>query len=539
MRYPKIIISLIIMFSLGGTGIISGEILKRNINLQIEVDSRGSAKMIRKEEVGASALANLYCEHAKALEEDIKVKKQFLYEAGKGYRLIFGEKPRLSIENQTISSSLTREVAGQFSYLARSRQKGVKEIRIRQFQDQKSVVPYLEYVLDSRLFESAFLGSVKGEQTLVSREETTFQLPAAARIINEKELEGRKWLVDFGGKNIMEANLKVDAGAGRIILSEQIVVSENAPTNLLAKDNTPLIDKLREYGAFVIQYETGDSSSQREPVPSPAPPVEALDFSSSWNLGVSQTFSHDFKYQQVTTITPSINLSFNLRADVKWEWRWYWSGWRLRCTLDYFETKLTLAPAVGANISISNSAVITQSWEKTVTKQNKSFTFTVACVPVLIVLEADLKLKASCDLKGAITVGTGGKVTLNTGITCRYQNGWKNISPTFYVIPQFTGFNASAGIYAKARGEAPFTVSAYIYYVAGPFAQLNPYIEVLSEYKAQTSGQTGIHFNLHGGFEVNGGAKVAGWLQNLLGNLGQYTRNFFTKDVQIYDGWAQ
>jgi hypothetical protein len=72
--------------------------------------------------------------------------------------------------------------------------------------------------------------------------------------------------------------------------------------------------------------------------------------------------------------------------------------------------------------------------------------------------------------------------------------------------------------------------------VAGPFAQLNPYIEVSSKAEATTTGLTGIHYNLHGGFEVNGGAKVAGWLKDLLGDIGEYSHEFYKKDVTIYEG---
>ncbi|NIM13113.1 MAG: hypothetical protein GTO45_13435 [Candidatus Aminicenantes bacterium] len=541
----RILIIAVILFSLLGTGFISGESLKRNIKLHIEVNSQGMAKMNRKLEVEESDLANLYCEHAKVVKKDKKVKKQFLDEVAKGHGLIFGKKPKLKIKNQKISSSLSREVEGDFDLLACSSQKGqkgVKEIRIRKFKNKKSVVHYLEYVLNSRLFESAFLRSVKGEQTLVSREETVWQLPAGAKIINGEELEGQNWRVDFGGESSMQANLEVDEENRMITLVEQIVVSENAPEHLLAKDNAFLIGNLREYGSFVIQYETGDSSSQGEPVPEPAPSVEALDLASSWSWGlnVDKTFFYVFTYhpsQQVTVkVTPSIKLSFDLGATIKWAWRWYWSGWRLRCTLDYFETTLRLKPAVGANISISGNAAVDAVWDETVGKKSRSFTFWVGCLPVLIVLEADLSLNASCNLEGTIEIVTGGGVTLDTGITCRYKNGW-DANSHFYLTRHFDKFEASAGIEAKARAEVPFTVSAYIYYVAGPFAQLNPYIEASSKAEVTTTGQTGTHYNLHGGFEVNGGAKVAGWLEGLLGNLGQYTRTFYTKDVTIYEGY--
>jgi hypothetical protein len=554
----RIIIIAVILFSLLGTGFISGESLKRKVYTQIEVDSKGDAKTESKVEVEDkdSVLAKLYREHNKEVEKDEAVKKQFLNEVAKRTMLMFGGRQR-EIKTQINTSplplthgvvgQLTHRVVGQLKKLVRStrieeRQKVVNELPFRKFQDDdESLLAYLESVLDSRLFETAFLGSVEGTQILESTEETEFKLPPKAIIKNKEELENLKWKVDFGEGNIMKAQLKVDAEKRLITLVEKIVVTEDRPTNLLSEDNSSLIKKLKEYGSFVIQYETYDSSYQVESVPDSAPFLKAKVHSYSKNLGVAEIkLEPEFEYpdedetKQVTVkIAPTIKLSFDLGAELKWEWEW--KG--LKCKLKYFETTLTLKPAVGAYISISSDCAISKKWEreKPLFQKSKEFRFAVGIIPVVIVLEADLRLNVSCDLKGAIKISTGGGLELNSGVTFKYQNRW-SANPNFELKPYFDEFNASAGIEAKARAEFPFTVSAYLYNVAGPFAQLNPYIEVSSKAEATTT-TGGIHYEINGGFEVNGGVQVAGWLKKLLKNGGQHIEQLYSpKPLKILEG---
>jgi hypothetical protein len=527
---------------LGGGGVVwSAETLPRSLDVKVEVGATGGAVITRLEKVPGSPLGQLYSDHGKILAQERRVRDEYLKELAQGYQYILGVRPMFKLDHQEATGALERTLTAKVSSLARAdaKDKSLRDIRVRQFSNPRQLAPYYEYVLDGKLFETTFLGSVKGDQAILSRETTEFVLPPGSAIANVKELDKRSWKVDFGGGSLMEASLAVDEKAATVTLSERITVSEDPPKRLLAKDNTALFDQLREYAAFIIQYRPSAPVALLGPQAVDECEAGAGDFSNSWSFGLSETFSEPFTYQQVVTLTPSVTVGFTLGAEVKWDWRWYWSGWSLHCALDYFQTKITLAPAVGASINVNASAAINKEWEKNVVTKSKSITFSVACVPVLIVLEANFKLKGSCGISGGITVGTGGNVTLNTALTCKYQNGWQQIQPSFTVTPQFTGSaHASTGITSTARGEAPFTVSAYIYYVAGPFARITPYIETTSQYVAQTGGPTGVHFNLHGGFVASGGAKVAGWLQGLLGNLGEFNRDFYTKDVTIYDGWA-
>jgi hypothetical protein len=532
-----------LIFALGVFGLPAwgADTLTKTVDLTVRLEASGSATFSRVEKVPPSDLGSLFSAHADVLAKDARVRTGYLKEVTRVYQPIFGPALTFKVDGQDTASGLTRKMSAKAAGLQKQspKDKSVRQFKVRQFANPKQLAPYYESVMDPMIFESAFLGSLKSDADIVSTDTTRIELPAGASLVNEKALNGKSWRVDFGGGSLMEASLQVDAKGPAVILTEKIRVAKGAPQNLLAKDNTALFDTLREYAAFIVEYKTKSA-----PAPAPEPEVEeapsaALDFSGSWSHTISETFSHDFTYQQVVTFKPSVTVSFTLGAELKWEWRWYWSGWHLHCALDYFQTKLTLAPAVGAGLDITAGAAITKDWEKDVVTKSKSVSFTVACVPVLIVLEANLKLKAACGIQGAITVGVGGKVTLNTTLTCKYQNGWQQIAPTVTVTPQFTGSaHASVGITSTAKAEAPFTVSAYLYYVAGPFARITPYIETTSQYMAQTGGQTGIHFNIHGGFTVSGGAKVAGWLKSLLGNLGEFSRDFYTKDVTIYDGWA-
>ena len=85
-----------------------------------------------------------------------------------------------------------------------------------------------------------------------------------------------------------------------------------------------------------------------------------------------------------------------------------------------------------------------------------------------------------------------------------------------------------------ARAEAPFQVTAYLYYVAGPFLQLVPYVQANAGAQAGTT--TGVNYSIVGGLEVNGGATVAGWLKSITGDLGTYSKTFINPEKTIKNG---
>jgi hypothetical protein len=127
-------------------------------------------------------------------------------------------------------------------------------------------------------------------------------------------------------------------------------------------------------------------------------------------------------------------------------------------------------------------------------------------------------------------------LNLNTSLTAKYENGW-SLSSSKSFTPSFNGFTADAQLQASARGEAPFTLSAYIYYVAGPFAQLVPYLQGDAWAKTGTTNQIG--YKVVGGIDVNGGVSLSGRLKNIknmIGGVGTYSNTFYNLQTTISQG---
>ncbi len=517
-------------------------VMPRSLSERVVVKPGGSADLTRMESVPQTELAKIYEEHAEALGRDAAVKRNFLDQVGKGLYLTYGIKPRLAVDGQDVSGGpFTRKMSGGLSRLAKldPKDKEIREIPVKQFPDERRMLQYFEYLLDDAFFESAFVNSVKGGQAIASDITTTFVLPKGAALENQKELDGAKWTVDFGGGSTMKASLKVDAGIPSVTLVQTITITNGKPTGLLGKNNAGLFERLRQYASFTIRYR--EAGGQADAVPGAQPPEgeemaqgDGLDYSASWSYSVSQPISETFTYS-VLSVKPTLTLGMEFKPELLWEHEWKRvSWWKWEWRLKRFQTKITLSPSVGASVEASASATVSHEWERNIITKGTSFTFWVSCVPVLIRLEANFKVKAQANLTGALVAGTGGSITVSTTLTTKWENGW-SVTATKSVTPHYDGFQANAKIAAMMKAEAPFRVSAFVYYVAGPFGELNPWVQCDADASGGTD--TNVHFKLHGGLDVNGGVAMAGWLKSVV-NLGEYSHTFYTYPFNIYEGYA-
>ena len=517
-------------------------VMPRSLNEKLTVKPGGGADLVRLEKVPGSDLKKLYLEHAEALSRDPSVKRNFLEQVGKGFYLTYGVQPNLTVSGQdTSSSSFSRKVSGSLSGLAKldPKDKAIREILVKQFPNEKLMLQYFEYVLDDNFFESAFVNSVKGGQSIVSDITTTYILPKGAALENQKEIDGASWTVDFGGGSTMKASLKVDPSVPSVTLVQTITVTNGKPAKLLSQGNADLFDKLHQYASFKIRYREAGGQAETGPADGSEATMEmaqagGLDYSGSWTYSVSHPISETFSYS-VLSVKPTVTLGMQFKPELLWEHEWKKvSWWKWEWRLKRFQTKITLSPSVGASVEASASATIKHEWEKNIITKGTNFTFWVSCVPVLIRLEANFKVKAEADLKGALVASTGGSITVSTTLTTTWQNGW-SVSASKSITPHYDGFQANAKIAAMVKAEAPFRVSAFVYYVAGPFGELDPWIQCDADASGGTN--TNVHFKLHGGLDVNGGVAMAGWLKSVV-NLGEYSHTFYTYPFNIYEGYA-
>ncbi|MCG3181535.1 MAG: hypothetical protein BIFFINMI_03931 [Phycisphaerae bacterium] len=514
-----------------------GEDLPRSVQEEFTLDSSGNAEFTRVESLSRSPLGKLYVEHAKAVESDKKVSENLLSEATRYYQQLYNIKPKLKLDEQTVGDeTLTRRIKGEFRRLARTDpdDKKVRMISVRQFPDEKSdekrLLAYFEGVLDSRMLESAMLSAFDGKQTLKGNASAVYHLPAGAKIENLKELADRSWKVDFGGGNLIEGSLKVDEKAGTVTYAETVTVTEEKPDKLLVEKNEKVFEDLRACGSFIIRY------SQPQAQADPAEPGESLaaadcyegglDFSGTWSTTFSHTLTKSFTHQTLA-VTPSVILSLNLGATLTWEHQWVKvSWWKWQYKLKKFEAKLTVTPGADASIAVSSGAALSKDWSADIITKNTTLSFSVVCVPVWIVLEAKLKVGAEATVSGVIAVSGGAKATVTNNLSVKYENGGWSKSSSFSKSLQFNSLTANAQVEATATASAPFRVSAYIYYIAGPYAEVKPWVKAHT--KAQAGNATGVSYDITTGIDLNGGAAMAGWLKSLCDNLPSYDTTFAT-----------
>lgn len=512
-----------------------GEDLPRKASEEFVLKSGGNAEFIRVEEVPESELGVIYARHGKAVSENQDVRKNLISEAVKALAHLYTVKARLELADQDVrDKSLKRTLKGEFRGLGRTdvQDKTARAINVRQFPDEKKdeqrLLAFYEAVLDARMFETAALGSIKGNQTLKGTTTTLYRLPAGAQILNLKELD-QTWKVDFGGGNLIEGKLSANEKDATVTYVEAITVTEDDPKNLLAEKNETLFENLRKCGSFIIRYReakaeadgpAGDALALAE-----ACPVPGLDFSGSWSTTCSAPLTASWSYQTLT-IAPSVVLSLSLGATITWEHHWVKvSWWQWKYKLKKFECKLVATPGADATVTVSSGAQISKQWSKDIITKTTYFNFSVGFVPVWIVLEGKLKVGAEATVGGVISASAGAKATVTNNLTVKWQNGWSK-SSSFSKSLQFKNISADAQVDASATASAPFRVSAYIYYIAGPYAELKPWIKAHT--CAQANSTVKFSYDITTGIDIHGGAAMAGWLKSLCDNLPSYNTTFTT-----------
>lgn len=535
MRRPTRVL-LAALLCLGGFGAMAQTFERATVET-VTLDATGKALLKRVDTIPGSPLGVVYVDHAKAMQADTKVRDNFLKEQSRAWSLLTGKQPKYRVEEQDTGAGLRRTLSGSYPGLASVAKddKAVREVAIKQFvdekRDEKRLLQYHELVLDTHFFETAFLGGQKGSATIRGSRETQFVLPKGAELLNKKELGGKSWKVDFGGGTTMSARLEVEED--RVVLKESATVSAAPPTALLNTKNVELFDKIRDYAAFVVRYKLPEQAAV-VPEESPEPPAEqGLDYSGSWSFSVSQPVSKTFSHQTLS-VTPSVNLTFNLGASLLWEHHWVKvSWWRWSYQLKKFEAKITLNPVADASVTVSSGGAVTKEWQQNLFTKTTTVSFAIGPVPVFIVLEAKLDAGAEASVSGVISATAGARLSISETVTTKWEGSW-GATQSFSITPTFTGFTANAQVTTSAKAEAPFQTTAYLYYVAGPFLQCVPYVRANAGAKAGTT--TGVDYTLVCGLEVNGGATVAGWLKSITGDLGTYSKTFANPEKNIKSG---
>ncbi|WP_041076366.1 hypothetical protein [Thermotoga caldifontis] len=513
----------------------------RSINETIEVLPDGSAIITRTEFVPQSDLYKVYVKHYDNIRQNKAAFENFVLELSKHYYFLYGTTPTFSLndvsvteDSKGITMTIKMKVPGIVRYVD-----GAFQIIRKGFENEKmaeKLMPkYFENEIDGKFFESMFLQSEKN--TLVTERKVEIILPKGSefKLANTFFTKGepRSWYVDMGGGTTYKAQL--ESTERGVVLKETIVTNGGAPKNLLDKESSiKVLDSLRDYTAFAIHFTNKEMVPEK--LSKPVPHKIADDFSDTWSFSVSsgELFSCTFTYQTLS-VTPKITVTLKFSATLTWNHHWVktgWFSWSYR--LDKFETLISLSPSITPSLEVSSGGSIEKSWTKDdLFKRTSTVTFWVSCVPVVLQLVAELDAEATAKIYGSIGFKIWTTYTLNTSVRVTYQNGWsKNVSYS----ANYSGvhFEANANIGAEATGKLPFTLAAYVYYVAGPFLRLTPWINGQTSASVGTQNQVG--YSVTGGLTASGGVQMSGWLKNLCDNIPSVEYTFWEKSWTLASG---
>ncbi|OAA29357.1 hypothetical protein AT15_02225 [Kosmotoga arenicorallina S304] len=501
----------------------------RTVEDTIEILPDGSAVITRVEQVPSSELSKIYIAHAKALSDSKEIFQNFYDEISKDYYFLYGSAPgfgdrdlKVDIDrNGNYTSKIKMKVTGLLTH-PENNQKLLQFSRKR-FAEEKVMLKYFENVLDGKIFETAFLNSEKN--SIKTTKTTTIILPEGSKILDVlspfQTNPENGWELDFGGGTKFYADFDIQGNA--IKIKEEIITGGGAPERILKDDNADLFEQLMDYTALDIIFANDKVSAK---LTQPTPYKFKDDYSGSWSFYISQTLSHQFTYYTLT-VKPGMTASLNFGASLLWQHYWKKvSWWKYKYVLKKFQTTVSINPSLTPFVEVSSGASISKSWSYNITTKTKWITFWVSCVPVTLVMEVKFDANAEASISGVIGFNVSSTLSANTSLTVKYQNGWsKSVSKSY----SYSGvqFSADAKVNASAKGSLPLTLSAYVYYIAGPYVQFEPWIKGETFASAGSSNQVG--YKVTAGFNVNGGVHMAGWLKNLCDNIPSVSYTFWSK----------
>ena len=534
--------SLVVVFVLLATGLTAGE-FKRTIEERIEIQYDGTAIITRTESIPESELTKIYKIYFDQFKKDKQLFDNLLYELTKEYYFLYGTAPSFSVSDIKISSgnpfkwNVKMKASGFLSY-----EKGQFITRRKGFGGSEKLAElllpkYFENEIDDKIFTSAFLSSEKN--SLETSKTTEVILPPGSKLEDilpalptQKEVNN-VWYVDFGGQNTYKAVLeKTEKG---YIVQETIHITGGTPKNLAdEKLSNSVLDQLRDYAAFQLVF--SNESMKGEALTKPVDHKIKNDYSGSWSFNVSsgELLSYTFTYQTLS-VTPKITVNLGFNVSLLWEHQLVktgWFSWSYR--LKKFETVVSLSPSFTPSLEVSSGGTISKEWSRNLFTKSKAITFWVSAVPVVLDLEAKLDAEAAASIYGSIGFSLSATYTLNTSLKVTYENGnWKQ-TPSYSTNYSGINFQANAKIGADATGRLPFTLGAYVYYVAGPFVKLTPWIEGQTSASVGSSNQVG--YSVIGGLTASGGVQMSGWLQNLCGGIPSISYDFWTWQKTLASG---
>jgi len=521
----------------------------RTITEKIEVYHDGLAIITRQEKISGEDLPKFYSEYYKQLLQDQKSFDAFLYEATKEYYFLYGTAPLFSnrdikiASEKTFTATIVMKAPGFVRY---DKGKNRFVIARKEFENDGKLADlllpkYFESQLEENIFISSFLKSEKN--SLLTERTVEVILPEGSKIEEISpafisRTEPGSWYVDFGGGNTYKAVLKkTDNG---FILKETMVINGGTPKNLLdEKASESVLQSLRDYTAFQIGF--SNEKMKPEALTKPVEHKVKSDYSGSWSFSASQsgqktlTFTTSTAPSVQVTATPRIDTSLTMQVSLLIEHGWVKTGtfrwsWRLRKFQASVAPTITIKPSL--NISVTGSLERTLS-ANLFTYSPSPIYFSISFVPVWLQFELTVNAEVYVKFSAGVSFNVSSNYSHYASLNFTYDGSRWNYSASrnaSYSGPSFSKPTARAGVTEKL--SLPFTLSAYVYGVAGPFVRLSPWLQ--AETTVSTSNK--LNAKLTGGLTLSGGVQMAGWLKAFCDNLPSVEYNIWTWNTTLYQG---
>ncbi|WP_448523757.1 hypothetical protein [Pseudothermotoga sp.] len=520
----------------------------RTITEKIEVYHDGLAIITRQEKISGEDLPRFYADYYKNMTADQKLFDNFLYEATKEYYFLYGTTPGFSVKDikfsadKTFTATIVMKAPGFVSY-ERDRDRFV--IARKGFENDEKLADlllpkYFEDQIEQNIFIASFLKSEKN--SLLTERTVELVLPEGSKIDEitptfVSKTEPKSWFVDFGGGNTYKAEFrKTDKG---FILKETMVINGGAPKNLLdEKSSVNVLQSLRDYTAFQISF--SNEKMNPDALTKPVEHKVKSDYSGSWSFSASQSGQKTLTFTTSTTpsvqltATPKIETSLSMQVSLLIEHGWVRTGtfswsWRLK----RFEASVSPTITIKPSLDINVTGIIERTLSANLFSYHPSpIYFSISFVPVWLQFEFTVDAEVYVKFSAGVSFSVSTNYSHYASLKFTYDGKWnysasRNAS---YSGPSFSKPTAKVGVTEKL--SLPFTVSAYIYSVAGPFVRLSPWLK--AETTAYTSNK--LDAKLTGGLTLSGGVQMAGWLKAFCDNLPSVEYNIWTWETTLYQG---
>lgn len=492
----------------------SEELLSLHIMETVRVEEDGTGTVRGVVSTKSSPLVELYQRYWEAYRTGPELRESLRDQVGQEYLLFLGSAVStfelqaltrrtdgLSFEYVGALGKIARydDAVGCFSIFVRRSEGFLKDALLNQF-------------MTELMFRALFMNSRPGRQRFQLYRETRVELPPGAVVLGTDISAGREWYADLGEGTRFWTQIVADHGC--VLMREFVVQPETSPQwNVGDGTLVTALTRLAGYGSGEVRYILIGTGSGAPSTCARAGPE-----------GESYTASGEFRWEQQVTFSASVTvqhkklprdcsvtlpLSFSLGLNTFIGWRFSSSG-----GLEWFDAhlepnaSLTLKPEVTISVPLRKPK---GDKEPAVWRQEKPFFVWIGFIPVWIKVEASLT--PTLELNVAAPLAFRGNCGFSQSVKAGVLFSARRWQPQFQYRGSFTSPTlvvVKGGSGAISVGPA-LELAAYIYNVAGPYAQVRVAME------GSLSVGPPRKWELAGLLQITAGFRTSDWFLNYIG----------------------